>query len=96
MIVEYGDDRTQFLSVDTRVQRRYNDAFVEKQQAKARQLLEAGQTNDAMQVLGTIKKRGNENVRALAEGTIKRIQESGTVDNDQLFKLKMGTQKKTH
>ena len=75
-------------------QRRYNDAFVEKQQLRARQLIEAGQVDDAMRVLGTIKKRGSEHVKQLAEGTIKKLRDEGSVDSEQLFRLKMGTQKK--
>lgn len=94
VIVEYGDDERAFMTVDARVQRRYNDAFVEKQQLRARQLIEAGQHDDAMRVLGTIKKRGNDEVRELAEGTIKKLRDDGGVDNEQLFRLKMGTQKK--
>jgi hypothetical protein len=94
IVLEVGDDPQRFAQVDARVQRRYNEAFVEKQQLRARQLIEAGHHNDAMKVLGTIRKRGNEEVRALAEGTIRKLQQDGKVDNDQLFRLKMGTQKK--
>jgi Ca-activated chloride channel family protein len=94
VFIEYGEDEHAFMTVDPRVQRRYNDAFVEKQQLRARQLIEAGQVDDAMKVLGTIKKRGNEHVKALAEGTIKKLREEGSVDNEQLYRLKMGTQKK--
>ena len=95
MLIEYGDDRTRFMSVDSAVQRRYNDAFVEKQQTRARQLLDAGQTDKALQVLGTIRKRGDDHVKELAEGTIRKIREQGGVENEQLFQLKMGTQKKS-
>ena len=94
IVVTYGDDEAAFRTVDPRVQRRYNDAFVEKQQLRARQLIEAGQHDDAMRVLGTIKKRGDEQVRDLAEGTIRKLRDEGHVDNEQLFRLKMGTQKK--
>ncbi len=94
VLVEYGDDTRAFMSVDPRVQRRYNDAFVEKQQLRARQLIESGQVDDAMRVLGTIKKRGSDDVKVLAEGTIKKLREEGSVDNEALFRLKMGTQKK--
>ena len=94
VFIEYGDDERAFMSVDPRVQRRYNDAFVEKQQLRARQLIEAGQVDDAMRVLGTIKKRGSEHVKQLAEGTIKKLRDEGSVDSEQLFRLKMGTQKK--
>ncbi|MFT4704713.1 MAG: hypothetical protein ACI81R_002421, partial [Bradymonadia bacterium] len=34
-------------------------------------------------------------VRALAEGTIKKLRDEGKVDNEELFRLKMGTQKKS-
>lgn len=95
VIIDYGTDEARFLQVDARVQRRYNEAFVEKQQLRARQLIEAGQHHDALKVLGTIRKRGNEQVRELAEGTIRKLQTDGRVDNDQLFRLKMGTQKKS-
>lgn len=95
VVVEYGDDNRAFMTVDPRVQRRYNDAFVEKQQLRARQLIEAGQVDDAMRVLGTIKKRGNDDVKRLAEGTIKKLREDGSVDNEELYRLKMGTQKKS-
>lgn len=94
VVVEYGDDQRAFMTVDPRVQRRYNDAFVEKQQLRARQLIETGQVDDAMRVLGTIKKRGTDDVRKLAEGTIKKLQEEGSVENEELYRLKMGTQKK--
>ncbi len=92
-IIEYTDSQSDWLRVDGRVQRRYADAFVEKQQTRARQLVAAGQHDDAVRVLGTIRKRGDERVRALAEGTIRKIQQGG-VDNESMFELKMGTQKK--
>ncbi len=95
IVVEYGDDERAFMTVDPRVQRRYNDAFVEKQQLRARQLIDVGQVDDAMRVLGTIKKRGNDAVKELAEGTIKKLRDDGSVDNEELYRLKMGTQKKT-
>lgn len=95
VLVEYGDDSRAFMTVDPRVQRRYNDAFVEKQQLRARQLIESGQVDDAMRVLGTIKKRGSDDVKKLAEGTIKKLREEGSVDKEELFRLKMGTQKKS-
>ncbi|MCB9532842.1 MAG: VWA domain-containing protein [Myxococcales bacterium] len=94
VVIEYGEDERAFMTVDPRVQRRYNDAFVEKQQLRARQLIEVGQVDDAMKVLGTIRKRGNEEVRGLAEGTIRKLQSEGSVPNEDLFRLKMGTQKK--
>jgi uncharacterized protein YegL len=94
IFISYGDDERAFSTVDARVQRRYNDAFVEKQQLRARQLIEAGQNDEAVKFLATIKKRGNEEVGRLAEGTIKKIQEQGGVDNEEMFRLKMGTQKK--
>jgi len=94
ILIEYGDDEVRFSAVDPRVQRRYNEAFVEKQQLRARQLIEAGQPDVALRVLGTIKKRGSDDVRRLAEGTIKKLQLDGVVDNEELFRLKMGTQKK--
>lgn len=95
VIVDYGDDGNAFMTVNQVVQRRYNDAFVEKQQLRARQLLDVGQVDDAVKVLGTIKKRGNESVQKLAEGTIKKLRDEGKVDAEELFRLKMGTQKKT-
>jgi Ca-activated chloride channel family protein len=95
VVVEYGEDERAFMVVDPRVQRRYNDAFVEKQQLRARQLVESGQVDDAMRVLGTIKKRGNDAVKQLAEGTIRKLQETGAVDREELYRLKMGTQKKS-
>lgn len=94
VVVEYGDDERGFMTVDPRVQRRYNDAFVEKQQLRARQLIESGQVDDAMRVLGTIKKRGNDDVKKLAEGTLKKLRDEGQVDKEDMFRLKMGTQKK--
>jgi len=94
IFINYGDDERAFATVDTRVQRRYNDAFVEKQQLRARQLIEAGQTDEAVKFLATIKKRGNEEVGRLAEGTIRKIQQQGGVDAEEMFRLKMGTQKK--
>jgi hypothetical protein len=94
ILITYGDDERAWSQVEARVQRRYNEAFVEKQQLRARQLVEAGQTDEAVKFLNTIKKRGNEDVARLAEGTIRKIQEKGGVDNEELFRLKMGTQKK--
>ncbi|TVQ95580.1 MAG: VWA domain-containing protein [Deltaproteobacteria bacterium] len=92
--VEYGDDEARFLEVDQRVQRRYNDAFVEKQQLRARQLVEAGDNAAAGRVLGTIRKRGNPEVRELAEGTLRKLEQQGGVDRESLYRLKMGTQRK--
>jgi hypothetical protein len=94
VVVEYGEDERAFMTVDPRVQRRYNDAFVEKQQLRARQLIDSGQVDDAMRVLGTIKKRGNDDVKKLAEGTLKKLRDDGKVDAEDMFRLKMGTQKK--
>lgn len=92
--ITFGHDEQAFRKVDPRVQRRYNDAFVEKQQHRARELVEGGQTQAATQVLGTIRKRGNAEVRALVEGTIRKLQERGGVDREAMFRLKMGTQRK--
>lgn len=95
VVVEYGDDAAAFARVEPRVQARYNEAFVEKQQLRVRQLVEAGQHDDAMRVLGTIRKRGNEEVRSLAEGTMRKLQRDAKVDPEELFRLKMGTQRKS-
>jgi Mg-chelatase subunit ChlD len=94
IVISYGDDPAAFHRIDARVQGRYNDAFVEKQQHRARQLVEAGQHDDAIRSLQTIRKRGNPEVASLAEGTIRKLREQGSVDNESLFRLKMGTQKR--
>lgn len=92
--LRYGDDGALWAQVETRVQARYNDAFVEKQQARARALIAQGMNEQALKVLGTIKKRGRADVREMASGTIKKLQREGSVSNEELYRLKMGTQKK--
>lgn len=92
--LEYGDDGARWAAVESRVQQRYNDAFVEKQQARARALIAQGQTSQALRVLGTIKKRGRGDVKEMATGTMKKLKEEGRVSSEELYRLKMGTQKK--
>lgn len=92
--VEYGPDSVAFQMVHQRVQAIYTEAFVEKQQHRARRLIDEGANDDAARVLGTLRKRGNEEVRKLAEGTLRKLVSDEKVEREDLFRLKMGTQKK--
>lgn len=92
--VEYGDDELSFQLVNQRIQALYTEAFVQKQQFRARSLLDRGETQQAIKVLGTIRKRANPEVKAMAEGTLRKLAAEERVEREELFRLKMGTQRK--
>ena len=90
VFIEYGDDERAFMSVDPRVQRRYNDAFVEKQQLRRASSSRPGsRQRDA-------RPRHDQEARLRAREAARRGHDQEAprrgLDRQRAFRLKMGTQ----
>lgn len=92
--VDYTDAQEIITAMDSEVDARVADAFVERQRLRAEQALKDGNPDLAVALIGTIKKTAADPaVKALAAGTVKKIQ-AGTYTAVEARRLATGTQKK--